>query len=328
MAKEADKVDKVETKTPNISADVFAEIEGAVEVAGMAADAERKAREPIPDPDKEEVPPEEDAPIEDDPAKELPPTKDPAPDVGEAEEGEDPIVETDDEIADTLIERAVKAGLGIADARSFKTANALENVCATLEKRTVPAKDEGGETQEEEAEDADSLLAAIPDLDPEDYDEKVVAGFKAMKSLIAAQQNVIKGMKNEGKSRDASWFDGQIAALGVDYVEAVGTGDRSKLVAGSPQAEKLGELENKFSVLSAGYKAAGQDVEQKAVFNEAVQLVMGDVTEGAAEAKKRDALAKRSKLHISRPSGADIKPKTDALADAADALDTKYFGKK
>jgi len=327
MAKEADKVDKVEAKAPNISDDVLAEIEGAVEVAGMAADAERKAREPIPDPGKEEFPPEEDTPIESAPAKELPPTKDPAPDVGEEKKGKDPIVKTDDEIADTLIERAVKAGLGIADARSFKTANALENVCATLEKRTVPAKDEGGETQEE-PEDADSLLAAIPDLEPEDYDEKVVAGFKAMKSLIAAQQNVIKGMKNDGKSRDASWFDGQIAALGVDYVEAVGTGDRSKLVAGSPQAEKLGELENKFSVLSAGYKAAGQDVEQKAVFNEAVQLVMGDVTAGAAEAKKRDALAKRSKLHISRPSGADIKPKTDALADAADALDVKYFGKK
>ena len=44
--------------------------------------------------------------------------------------------------------------------------------------------------------------------------------------------------------------------------------------------------------------------------------------------EKDAALKKRDALKISRPSGADYKPKGDAFAETASILDKKFFGKR
>lgn len=230
-------------------------------------------------------------------------------------------------ITDTLIERAVKAGLSLADAKAFQQPEALERICVTLEKHAgTEEKQKKDDTQPPEV-DPDPL-ASIPDLDPETYDENVVAGFKAMKEIIRKQQEALSGIQREGKARAGSWFDSQVAALGEAFVDVVGNGDRAKLDPASPQAAKLAELKGKFDVLEAGYKAAGQSVEQAAVFKEAVAIVLGDVQAKTDASLKAGALEKRKALHINRPSGVGIQPQADALADAAAALDRKYFGKR
>jgi hypothetical protein len=219
--------------------------------------------------------------------------------------------------------------MSIGDARSFQKAEALERMCVMLEKRAegdgggagAGAEGDGG------AEKPDPL-DAIPDLDPNEYDEKVVAGFKAMKDIIRSQRETIASVQGEGNTRQASWFDGQVAALGKGFVEAVGTGDRAKLDPNGPQAKKLTDLQAKFDVLSAGYKAAGQDMSRESVFQEAVSIVLGDVKAKAESAVKADALGRRRGQHVNRPSGHGNKPTTDAFADVAAVLDAKHFGKK
>ena len=237
-------------------------------------------------------------------------------------------------IADDLIERAVTAGMKISDAKSFKDAKALERVVGVMETRKAgesgakdgdKAGDKGGDKSGGEKDPLD----AIPDLDPSVYDEKVVAGFKAMKDIIRAQRDEIKATKGEGEARSkASWFDSQVAALGEAFVEHVGNGDRSKVVAGSPQAGKLATLEEKFGVLEAGYKAAKKDVSRDAVFKEAVSIVLGDVQAKADATIRSKELDSRRRQHISRPSGAKQSPTADPFEDVAAQLDRKFFNKK
>jgi len=289
------------------------EIDGAVTEVTEKMQAEQKA--------SEEKPVEENL-SEEKPAEEK-----------KEEKPEEEVIPKDDEIPDALIERAVKAGISIPDAKSFKKADALERMCGVLEKKQESA---GNEKKAESDKKEDDPLAAIPDLDPKDldpdeYDEKVIAvvgAVKALKDIVRKQQETIDGLSRDGKSHESSWFDSQVAALGKSYAEVVGDGDRAKLASGSPQAKKLADLESKFNVLSAGYKAAGQDVEKEAVFQEAVSLVIGDVKAQSEASLKAGELEKRKKLHINRPSGASVKATEDPESDVASELDRKFFGKK
>lgn len=287
---------------------------------GRPAEEQKPAEEQTPAPEKKDLPPGEDRPGEK-AEGDTPPNGE---DEGKDGEGDEPA-----QIPDALVERAIKAGMPYADVRSFKKPDALERVIGVLEKKR--AATDGGDSAGGEKAGGDGeadIVAAIPDLDPDKYDEEVVNGFKAMKDIIRKQQEVITGMRGDGKARDAAWFDSQVAALGEAYVEAVGAGDRSKLASGSPQAAKLAELEGKFNVLAAGYKAAGKDVSRETVFKEAVAVVLGDVAAKAEASLKSAELEKRKKLHINRPSGSRATPRTDAFSDVADTLDRKYFGKK
>jgi hypothetical protein len=244
-------------------------------------------------------------------------------DKGKDGEGDKP-----EPIPDALVERAIKAGMPYADVRSFKKQDALERVIGVLEKKHGA---EGGDAAGGEKKGGDGeadLVADIPDLDPDKYDEEVVKGFKAMKDIIRRQQQMLAGQQSEGKARDAAWFDSQVAALGKDYVEAVGVGDRSKLVVGSPQSAKFAELESKFNVLAAGYKAAGKDVGRETVFKEAVAVVLGDVAAKVEATLKSEELERRKKMHVNRPSGNRATDKPDAFSEAAEVLDRKFFGKK
>lgn len=220
------------------------------------------------------------------------------------------------EIPDALVERAVKAGLPLAEAKSYPEA-ALKRICEAMEK---PKADDGVPPKAEAAEKVeDDPLDAIPDLDPAEYDEKLVAIVKTLKGIVGDQQKTIKALNAgqlEGKARDeGAWLDGKISALGEDVAKAV-------------DAEKRAALVDKIAVLSAGYKSAGKEVAREAVFEEAKALVLGDVLKRAeVESKSRD-FDKRSRLHIRRPSGVEVKPRTDATADVADELNRKFFGKK
>jgi hypothetical protein len=218
----------------------------------------------------------------------------------------------------------------ISDARAFGSPEALERITVALESRDGGAK--GDKKPEAEAAKKDEELdpvADIPDLDPDDYDEKVVAGFKAMKDLIRKQHQVISGMRSDGANRDGSWFEGQVAALGDGFTEALGAGgDRSKLDPASPQAAKRAELETKFKILEAGYKAADQKIDRETVFKEAVSLVLGDVAAKVSSDAKAKALEQRKTQHVARPSGGRQAPATNVLADVAAQIDAKFGGKK
>jgi hypothetical protein len=321
MKVEAKTDDVAKTDAPEkgrVSESLAAEITGGVDAVVAEAEKKRPAKEkkaktqelPV---EESQTPPEESGKSKTAAGEDEPPKEDKAKPV---------------EIGDSHIERAIKAGMSIADAKEFKSPEALERFCSMLEAKKAD-KPDGKDSKPVVA--TDELLTeinAIPDLDPAEYDEKVVAAFKALKGIVLKQHSTIGAMRDTQAKGEGNWFDNQIAALGDGVVDAVGKGTKEKLDPKSSQAAKRNEIEDKFNVLSAGYKAAGKPVEREAVFSEAVKLVLGDVAAKQSETEKAAVLAKRATQHINRPNGSRNAPASDPLKDVADALDRKYFDKK
>jgi hypothetical protein len=223
----------------------------------------------------------------------------------------------DKAVTDDLIERAVKAGLSLKDAQSMTDPELLTRVVERIEsiKKAADEKLPAGEKKEDaQDDDASDPLDGIPDLDPEEYDEKIVAGFKAMKDIIKLQRQELSAMKTRSGG-DGDAITKQLQKLGQDYADAApaGSGERA-------------ELEKKLRVLKAGYKAAGEEIAENDLFAEAAKMVLGDVVDEGKAASKADQVAARKKLHLGRPSGTSIKPKGDVFEDVAKEIDA-VFGK-
>jgi hypothetical protein len=304
-----------EGEDQKVDAATVSDIEGAVNQTIDTIEKERAASKPDPEKNlKDETPSGKDQSGDDKGGK--------APDGEKGKDGEGE--GNPPEVADALVERAVKAGMSISDARSFQTAEALERMCGMLETRK-PGAEAGAGKGEEEGKPEDDPLDAIPDLDPEKYDENVVAGFKAMKDIIRKQQTALNAGSKTG---EMTWFDSQVAALGESFAEALGAGETSKLDPNSSEAGTRAQLKEKMDVLLAGYKAAGKEVSKDVAFKEAVSVVLGDVQSKSEAALKSKDLADRRRKHIARPSGAKVTPTADPLSEVADIVNTKYFGKK
>lgn len=317
-------------ETTGVSPELASEINGAVESTVKSIEADRKAREAAaegdPEPEKKDLPPNQ-GQVGGDGAGGEPPAE-------AAKDGGKTGVEAEpDAITDTHLERAVKAGMSMADAKTFKSAEALDRMCGMLEAGKKGSEKKGGEGDDPNGkkggeEPPADPLALIPDLDPEKYDEQVVAGFKAMKEIIRRQDEFIRGAQSEGRARESSWFDGQIESLGKPFVEALGSGPRSKLDPNGQPAAKRAELEQKFKILEAGYKANGTPVDREVVFKEAVSVVLGEVAAKAEMAAKSKSLESRGANHVNRPSGGKTAPSKDAAAEVAAMVDRKFFGKQ
>ena len=215
-----------------------------------------------------------------------------------------------DAITDEHLERAVRAGMKASDVREFKTPEALERVVSALEGAGKPE----GESDESEADGEQSdedPWSAIPDLDPEEYDEEVVNGFKAVKEIVRQQQETIKALQGG----EISVFDSQVGGLGKEATAAL------------EQDGNRAALQEKFDVISAGYEATGKTVEPEAAFKEAVLVVLGESAAKDASAVKSGKLTKRGKQHVSRPTATRTEAKPDVDAETASELDKKYFAK-
>ena len=295
-------IEKKEEVT-TVSDELTQEIEGAVTNVVEQAEAERKERQ------------QSAAPAAD---GQQAATTDDDGDGGAAKaDTKDSDEDGDKAVTDDLIERAVKAGLSLKDAQSMTDPELLTRVVERIES-TQKAADEklpAGEKKEDaQDDDASDPLDGIPDLDPEEYDEKIVAGFKAMKDIIKLQRQELSAMKTRSGG-DGDAITKQLQKLGQDYADAApaGSGERA-------------ELEKKLRVLKAGYKAAGEEIAENDLFAEAAKMVLGDVVDERKTASKADQVAARKKLHLGRPSGTSIKPKGDVFEDVAKEIDA-VFGK-
>ena len=319
--KKEEKVADADVVEPVVDKGLVDEIDGAVEV--VMSDVEKARREAA----GEEELSEDDEKILDDKKKadeggKTPDEGEGAGEVEKAKGADAPIAITDDNI-----ERAVKAGMSIADARTFKDAGALERMCVMLESKSSK-EEEGAREKSGEGEEGIDPLAAIPDLDPEQYDEKVVAGFKALKDIVRSQSQTIAGLVSGKGNEDASWFEGKVNALGDEFQAVLGKGSTSSLDPAGPQAVKRAELDEKARILAAGYKAAGKVMSRDVVFQEAVAVVLGEVVREVAQARKAESLKKRSGSHSARPVSNSTKEQADPFQDVADEIDRKHFGKK
>jgi hypothetical protein len=125
---------------------------------------------------------------------------------GDGEEAVAPEAETpndeDGGIPDELVERAVKAGISLADTRTFTDPKVLERTIALVEKSAPKAetKTDDGDKGGGDEISADNLPA---ELSPDEYDEGLVKSFNGMRSLLIEQGKLIARFAKEWDSSKA-----------------------------------------------------------------------------------------------------------------------------
>ena len=250
--------------------------------------------------------------------------------IKKAEEAKKP---TPPVFSDDTVIRAIHAGFTPADIRAFQDESSLLRVVTSVEAAIKPR-----ETVEDQTSD-DDVLSAIPELDPEVYDEETIKLYNGLAGVIKKQQEAIQALRanqeqvvrgnQEVAARDIeSWFDEQVNKLGDDFKEVLGTGKYRELQIGTPQHTKRDAIANQTAILLAGYRASGlQAPSRDEVFSQAARMVLADDFQKVHEKKLSEDLAKRETQHINRATNAGSKSKGDPVADIAAMLDQKYFGK-
>lgn len=294
-----------------VSKETADEIDQAVEEVLKEDDREAESPEPPAEKDtpkegeKESADQRDEESDKDHEGEETPDESEPEEDTSEAEAR-----------SDELVTRAIRAGMSLKDAKTIvaQDVDALERQIQLLEKAGQTAKAQAGEGDEEadagkSAGADEDPLAGIPDLDPDLYDENIVAGFQAMKSIIKKQGETISRLSSGGEK---DWFDSQVKALNIKDLTA----------------DQRAELNNQFDVLKAGYAAKGQKVDDGSIFQLASKMILGDAMKEAKEVKTEKKLEKRAAMQTNRPGGTAARKKGDAFEEVAEEVDKEVFGKK
>ena len=233
----------------------------------------------------------------------------------EGDEGEEPGAKQEDEgedgqvagLSESLIERAVRAGMTLAEANQYPSEGLLESMVSRIEGQRAGSpgsRDDAGEVDTSQ-EGEDDSLPPIPDLDPEEYSESLLEWAKSVKGTVEKLREENRSLR---KGRSEDWLNAKLEGV-KDFVKD----DPAKAAA----------VTKKFNVLKAGYKAAGEDVSADAVFQEAARLVLGE--DMAKREAKGQSARKRNGQFVARASSRRAQPKADVEAEVVDALDRKYF---
>jgi hypothetical protein len=234
-------------------------------------------------------------------------------------------------ISDESLARAVKAGLSLADARSFSDESALRRVIDAIERPHGASKTEVPVEKKPEHDPLDSLK-----LDPEHYEPEVVKVVDTLVGEIKRQREEISGLKGrhdeiarssaETMAREVErWFDAQIAGLGEGLHEALGEGGISTLSPGSAQLAKREAIAEEMAIRMAGYKAAGKTQPPRDdVFRRAVQVVLHDDLIAAEEKRVSEEVGARAKQTIQRAGGPKATHKKSPMESTVDLLKEKF----
>ena len=107
-------------------------------------------------------------------------------------------------ISDELIERAVKAGISLADARTFTDPKVLERTIALVEGKSGSRPDtttDDGDNGSGDGISADELPAELSD---DEFDEGLVIAFNGMRSLVIEQGKLLAKYAKEWDSSKAA----------------------------------------------------------------------------------------------------------------------------
>ena len=234
-----------------------------------------------------------------------------------------PIARAQSQFSDETLTRAVKAGIGLADAREFGSEVALLRVV------------DGMETKEASDTKSD-LLDSFPKLNPEQYDEDVIKTFDTLKDVVREQRDQIELLMNGNTQREQAsqyeasqelgqWFDGSVKELGEGFTETLGKGGHASLAPGSSQLAKREAIADQIGILMAGYQAAGREAPSRdELFGTAARSILGDEFQAIRDRKTTAELQSRKKQHIARPGSVNLKQERPVDEEVAAYLDEKY----
>ena len=250
-----------------------------------------------------------------------------------AEEPESDVLPSMPLRSEALLERAVRNGLSLADAKAFPSDNALQSTCESLEQIHASAEEQG------EVEDP---LAVFEKLNTEDFQPEVVEFLGTLVGQMRAQREEIRQLRSgqeqsvqvrqEAVVREVeTWFDGQVASLGDSFQEALGTGGYRSLAPGSSQLQQRDAIAEQMAVQMAGYQAVGKPMPpREELFVSAARIVLSSEFAALERKQIQKELRRRSKQHIQRGTRGDAQGGETGLSpedEAAQKLERKYFGK-
>lgn len=140
------------------------------------------------------------------------------------------------------------------------------------------------------------------DLDPNEYDDKLVATLNAMNQYWAQQFQALQATAqpaNVAEDQTTRWFDAQFSGLGEDYVSVFGKGQIEDLRPDSAEEKNRFELYRAFAALREAYPGASDEV----LFQRAMNASFGHVKEAANAKALKAAAQKRKASTIGKPSG-------------------------
>lgn len=222
------------------------------------------------------------------------------------------------DIDDSLAERAVRAGLSLADVKSIKSKDALESILGRLESKSAKG-DEGPDGEDNPAADDEEEEDPLADIDWDEFDPQIARAMKYMQSQNAALRKEVKSLKRAGESAQTqSFFEQQFGRLDENVRRHVDAVAKAK-------------LKQKFDMLEAGYKAVKADVKRADVFREAARLALGDKLDRGAAETEAARLAKRRELAIAQPTRARGESRPQKTGDDIDreiaaVLEEKFPG--
>ena len=205
---------------------------------------------------------------------------------------------------DDIIERAVRAGLSLEDAKGFSSKESAERILGAIEKNATPS---GKETVSEKDSAAEIEIPELSDEMLDELDPSVAEFIKSQHTALKALGAEIQTLKKAGTSAEAKgFFETQYGAL-------------DEKVRGHVDAVAKTKLKQKFEMLEAGYKATGVKVGREDIFKEAVSIALGDAVSKAASETKQAKIASRRGMVIA-PAGGNPGHKAVGEGEYADII--------
>lgn len=244
-----------------------------------------------------------------------------------------------------LLGRAVEVGVSVADARELphetleKIISMREAASEEIAREEIAREADARAAREQETAGTDKVedpFADFPRLDPEVHDAEVIKSFEKMMAIAKAQHETIQSL--QGRQEETSLatqarmaeeverkFDKQIAELGEDFSEALGTGGYRSLSQGSSQYAKREAIANQMSVLFAGHTATGQpEPSFEEAFEVAAKLVLADEYQKIHERRLTGDLEAQASQHIQRAGGSKISSVQTPEDETAAMLNEKF----
>jgi len=236
-------------------------------------------------------------------------------------------------ISDAVLTEAIRAGLTIEEAREFGSDKLLMRAIDMV--RAVAVK-----SLTEPKVEAKDPLADFPALDPNQFEPEVIKAFDALKGIVRQQYDSIQDLQSQreqfsqvNKANAAQevelWFDKQVAGMGDDFKDTLGSGAYNSLDKTTPQFAKRDELAGYMAILASGYKASGRPMPaREKIFEQAAKVVFAEEYQKNYEKSLTKDLTKREKQIINRPGGQKLKTHKEPIDEVVDTINQFISSKK
>ncbi len=231
------------------------------------------------------------------------------------------------EVDESLLERAVRAGMSLERARKYGSKEDLEQIVELLEEGQ---SEKGKVSEESEAEkkakeqtEADEAPYDCK-LDPNEYDEGLIKGLNELgtmlkKRVVALETSLTKHaetLASDRVTKHTVWLDSMINRMSDDDLEKVyGKGDIDDIEEGSEQFKARAALDVKITKIANDLRDAKKAVPSRGkLFDMAIESLHKGKSTKTADAKTKAKLAERAKEAVGKGSSKVSAETAEAIA--------------